>query len=684
MLNEAIINPKSIVVVGGSNNLSKPGGKIVANLKKGSFRGELSVVNPREKEVQSYPSFPSVNELGEVDLAILSIPARFCPETVEELAAKHSTKGFIVISAGFGETDDTGAKLEEILREIVDHHGATLIGPNCIGVITQHYQGVFTLPVPPLDPKGVDLISGSGATAVFIMESGMQHGLRFNQVFSVGNSTQTGVEDVLQHMDETFDPDQSSKIKLLYIEKLTDPRRFLEHSSSLIRKGARIAAIKPGFSKAGSRAASSHTGAVATPDVFVRALFRKAGIVYCSSRTELISVASLFTYKPITGKNIAVITHAGGSAVMLTDSLEKSGLEVPPIAGKEANQLLSHLYPGSSVSNPIDFLATGTADQLGIIIDYVEHKFDHIDAMVVVFGSAGLFDVENVYRVLHVKMDVCDKPIYPVLPSVVNAHKEIEYFLAQGRVNFPDEVELGVALGEVMHTPQPSMLDCKMPPVDTAAIQNTLKAKQNEMLSPKEIEHLLEAAGINMVREFEVQTLKQALEAFEKIGSKVAMKVIGPVHKTDIGGVSLNIASTKAVEREFNRLFKLPGATGVLIQPMLKGRELYAGAIKEGAFGHLVMCGLGGINIEVFKDIKAGLSPVSEKEALTMIKRLKSYKILKGYRNQQGIDIQEFAKIISRLSALLEVSPQIVELDLNPIIATENDFWVVDARVRVE
>jgi acetyltransferase len=266
MIHKAIINPESIVVVGASNHLNKPGGKLLNNLIKGSFKGRLSVLNPREDLVQGIRSVKDVEQLEQTDLAILAVPAKYCLTLVETLAKTKGTKGFIIISAGFGEVTAEGKELENQLLEVVEKAGATLIGPNCIGVFNTNYQGVFTTPIPEIDPQGCDLVSSSGATAVFIMEAGIPVGLRFASVFSVGNSAHIGVEDVLEYWDESFDPEKSSKIKLMYIEGIKDPVKLYKHASSLIKKGCRIAAIKSGTSEAGGRAAQSHTGALASSD----------------------------------------------------------------------------------------------------------------------------------------------------------------------------------------------------------------------------------------------------------------------------------------------------------------------------------------------------------------------------------------------------------------------------------
>jgi acetyltransferase len=684
MITEQLINPKSIVVVGGSNTVSKPGGKVLFNLKDGHFKGDIYVVNPKEPEVQGLKAYADVKDLPQVDLAIIAIAAKFCIETVEVLVKQKNTKAFIILSAGFSEENEEGAKIEKRIVEIINSVNGSLIGPNCIGFLNSNYSGVFTLPIPKLDPLGCDFISGSGATAVFIMESGITKGLTFSSVYSVGNSAQMGVEEVLKNMDESFDPVHSSKVKLLYIENVKKPDMLLKHASSLIRKGCRIAAIKSGSSDAGSRAASSHTGALASPDVAVDALFRKAGIVRCYSRDEITTVASIFMHKELKGKNIAIVTHAGGPAVMLTDSLSNGGLEVPHIEGPKSKELLTKLYAGSSVANPIDFLATGTAEQLGTIIDYCENDFDNIDAMIVIFGNPGLTDIFDVFNLLDQKMKTCKKPIFPVLPSIINSKDEIADFLSKGRINFPEEVSLGNALSRIYYTPKPAPEKIELPKIDTAKIRNIIDKAENGYLSPDGVQSLLDAVGIPRAGEAVVISKEDALKAAEKLGYPVVMKVVGPVHKSDVGGVVLNVKEAATVGNEFERMIKIKDTTAILIQPMLSGIELFAGAKKEDKFGHMVLCGLGGIFIEVLKDVNAGLAPLTKDEASKMITSLKSYGIIKGARGQEGVNEEIFTDIVVRLSALVTVAPEIFEMDLNPLLGKKDKVVAVDARIRIE
>ena len=685
MINRQLLHPESIVVVGGSNNVHKPGGALVRNLISGGYKGILRIVNPKEDEVQGVKVFHDISELPPTDLAVLVIPAPACPAAVDLLASQKEVRAFIIISAGFGEETKAGAELERHILDTCEKYGAALIGPNCIGLMNACHHSVFTKPIPTLHEKGVDFISGSGATAVFILESAVMKGLPFNSVWSVGNGKQIGIEDVLQYMDENFDPERDSHIKLLYIENINNPDKLLFHASSLIRKGCRIAAIKAGSSESGSRAASSHTGAIASSDSAVEALFRKAGIVRCFSREELTTVGCIFTLPPLTGRNFAIVTHAGGPGVMLTDALSKGGLNVPKLEGPEADELKSKLFPGSSVSNPIDILATGTPEHLALAIDYCENRFEGIDAIFVIFGTPGLVQLYEAYDVLHKKILECKKPIFPILPCLNTAGPEVAEFLKKGHVNFSDEVTLATALTQVMKTPQPASPEIELFGVDVPRIREVIeRIDGNGYISPGHVHELLECAGIPMVSE-KVSDDKAELTAFaEKVGYPVVAKVVGPVHKSDVGGVALNIRTAEHLALEFDRMMRIEGATGVMVQKMLKGRELFIGAKYEPRFGHIVLCGLGGIFVEVLKDVSSGLAPLSYDEAYSMIRSLRAYKIIKGTRGQKGVNEKKYAEIIVRLSTLLRFATEIKEMDINPLLADEDDVVAVDARIRIE
>lgn len=684
MINQQLINPRSIVVVGGSNNTLKPGGSALWNLIHGSYSGHLYVVNAKEDVVQDRKCYHDVSEIPPADLAIISIPACSCLDVIDVLLTQKGVKAFIVYSAGFGEETPEGAELERQILEKINEAQACLLGPNCSGLINTNHQSLFTQPMPKIDSKGVDMVSSSGGTASFIIESSKNIGLRFNSVWTVGNATQNGVEDVLQYMDESFDSETSSRIKLLYIETIRNPDKLLKHTSSLIQKGCHIAAIKSGTTKSGGRAAASHTGAIASSDLAVEALFRKAGIIRCYSREELATVGAVLSLKPLKGKNLAIISHAGGPAVILTDALSRAGINVPEMPREIAEGLKKQLLSGSSVSNPIDLLGTGTGKHLGLAIDYCIENFKEIDGIAVIYGNPGVTKVMEAYNVLDEKIKTSPIPIYPILPSVVMAAEETSVFVNKGHVNFADEVVLATALSKVVSTAPPLSSQIPIPEIDIPAIQQLIQNQKDGWLPPAQVRKLLEMVGIPCVNQFVSAKKEEILTQAEKIGYPVVLKVVGPLHKSSVGGVRTNINAPEFLAREVDRMMQISEATAVMIQPMLGGKELFIGAKYEPTFGHVLLCGLGGIFVDILKDVASGLAPLNFAEAYSMVRSLKSYKIIRGARGQKGINEDKFVELIVRLSVLLRYATEIKELDINPLLATETEIIAVDSRMLIQ
>jgi len=635
MIHTALFDPKSIVVVGGSDNTKSPGGSALQNLISNKYKGSLYVVNPKQKSVQGMTCYASCNDLPNVNLAIIAISASHTSPIVKILTEQKNTKAFIIYSAGFSEKNEEGKQLEEQIVSLINKAGGSLLGPNNIGLINQNYAGIFTKPIPKLNSTGIDLISGSGATAVFILEAAIKMGLPFSSIISVGNSAQIGVEEILEYLDFTFNLEKSSPVKILYIESIKRPDKFLKHTLSLIKKGCKIAAIN-------------------------------------------------FMHKPLKGNRIAIITHAGGPAVMLTDCLSKNYMKIPQITGKESNQLLEKLYSGSSVSNPIDFLATGTAKQLDTIITYCNTKFKNIDAMVVIFGSPGLTTANEAYEVIDKHMKSDSKPIYPILPSVINVKQDIESFISKGHILFTDEVVFGNSLAKIYNnTLNIVEQNGSLPQLDNKAIKNNIPISFNGYLPEKKATNILKTIGINTVNEFVLKSEEDIYKNAQIISYPAVLKVVGPIHKTDIGGVLLNIKDISGLKKGFHDLMKIENAKGILIQPMLNGLELFIGIKREVNFGAMIMFGIGGIFIEIVKDFQFALAPISSNEALKLIKKLKAYPILKGYRGANGINIEKFANYICLISLLAYQFPEIEELDLNPLIANDKSITCVDARIKI-
>ncbi len=678
MIHRAVFSPNSLVVVGASKDTAKVGGKVLENILSSPFRGALYGINPQAAHVQGVPC-PTLDDLPNVDLAIIAVPATHIPMYMEELAARKQTRGFIVLSAGFSEMGPEGAALQKSLVDIADRYGASLIGPNCTGVLTRNYAGIFAGPIPELSSDGCDLASGSGATAAFLLEQGITMGVRFSQVITVGNSAQIGVEEVVAHWDESYVPGSSSRVKVLYMESITRPQKLLAHCISLIAKGCRICAVKAGSSSAGSRAASSHTGAMAGNDEFTEALFRKAGVIRCRGREELITVAAACMFPPMEGNRMAVVTHAGGPGVMLTDALSSWGIEVPKLAGSAVDELEKRLHHGSSVANPIDFLATGTAAQLGDILTVLEDHVPEIDAVSVIFGSPGLTDIDDVLEVLSRHVESSRKPVFPILPSTVTAKREIAAFISRGMPCFPDDVVFGDAIGRIRsvrklehtisHVPHRI---CPLP---------ELHPDDHGYLPPHEAAQLLDLAGIPRVQETWVSILDDLDDV--DIPFPWAMKGIGIIHKSDSGAVVLGIRDGDAARKAAQDILAIPGITGMLIQEMAEGMEFFCGVSRDDQFGHMLMAGLGGVFVETLKDTASELVPVQHSEAEAMLRRLRSWPIIQGVRGQPGLDRDGLIDIMVNVSSLVSCIPEICEMDINPVMVSAHGAVSVDCRIRL-
>jgi acetyltransferase len=678
VLHPNLLDPKSIVVVGGSDHLDHLGGSVLKNLLDQEYLGKLMAINPKRSEVQGIRCYPNAEEFPGADLAIIAIPAEISYDTIRILSEK-GTRAFLLFSAGFSECGKEGRKLEKKIHALLEKNGSVLLGPNNIGLINRNYAGIFTRPIPKLDPDGVDFVSGSGATAVFTIEAAMQMGLRFNSLYTVGNSMQIGIEEILEYWDQTHGTGQHSLIKMIYMEGIRNPSKFLRHCISLRKKGCRILALKAGVTDAGVKAASSHTGAMATDDLYVQALFDHAGIIRCNSRYGLVATASVLHGSKGRPSRFAIVTHAGGPGVITTDSLTKHGLQVPTLSLEESEHLASMLYPGAACSNPIDILATGTAEQLGKVIDYCDREVDEIDGIIVIFGSPGLRSVEDAITCIEQKIKHCIKPVFPVLPSVINVKDEIAGFIKNGNVAFFDESLLAQGLRKVNEAGDPR----EMPELSDKSSQssNLPRGSQPGYMDSITTFQLIRDAGIQVVESLCFDSKAELAEAKKKIQFPVAAKSEGLVHKSDQGGVELNINDMEGLHLAFDRLTAIPDATGIMVQQMLQGQEIFIGSKRIEGFPPLVFCGFGGIYLEVVRDLAYGFAPMAKDQAKDMLERLKMYKVLSGMRGQKGVDLDKLADAIVKLSLFVYRNPRIVELDINPLMASEKDLIAVDARI---
>lgn len=680
---EFLFKPRSIVVVGASNDEFKPGGRVTKNIKEYGYKGDLWPVNPKSNTIMGLPAYPSIEALpGNPDLAIIAIPSAGVRSALESLAAK-GTNAVIILTAGFGEKDEKGKAEERRFLEIAGKVNMGIVGPNCSGFMTTSYAGKFTGIMPKLEKKTIDIVSGSGATVDYLMEQATFRGLSFSNVVNMGNSIQLCVEDVIEMLDKNYGPD-SAPIMIVYMESLKKPEKLLIHARSLTQKGCTLVGVKSGVTAAGEKAAASHTGAMATDDKAVQALFDKAGIIRVKSKMELIDVTCALTAAkgPLKGKKACVITDAGGPGVMLSDELSRQGLELTRFRENTRKRLSELLPPEASYANPIDCLPSRTGDLIKKIFTILEEEEKgNIDVIAVITGNSGMSDNWEIYQEIVNGMNKCPIPIIPVLSSATTCEGLIARVRNQGKFYFQDEVPIGYALGKIVNRPLIFEPEEGIGNYNRDKIRAVLESEKSEALSAGGVREMLNAAGFLLPLQREIFKRKDFAAACAGISFPLALKVIGPMHKSDLGGVKTGIQNQSDADNAWDNLMAITGAEGVMIQKMISGTEVIMGAVRQKGYGHMVMFGLGGIYTEVLKDISFSLAPLAMGESERMIRGLRSFPIIEGVRGQRGLSIEILSEYLVRLGRLVMDFPQIREIDLNPVKGFGEDLYVVDARI---
>lgn len=685
---KSITAPENIVVIGASNDASKPGGSVTKNIINGNYQGILRVVNPKNPSIMGLPAFKSIADLPDgLDLAIIAIPAPWVHQALLDLAEKH-THTVMIMTAGFGEVSEKGKEEERKFIEIANKHDMTIIGPNCVGILTPQYSGKFAGIIPRLKKGTIDLISASGATVDYMMEQAEVRGLKFSNVISLGNSIQQGVEDLLA-LTDIGHHENSARIIMIYMESVKKPKKLMKHARSLIQKGCTIIGIKSGVTVAGKRAASSHTGAMSTSDTAVQALFDKSGIIRVYSKREMIDVGCVLSLigNQVRGNRACVVTDAGGPGVMLSDELNRQGWELPVLKKATQEKLLKYLPQHSSAINPIDCLPPQTADKTrGVFEVLAAEEKENLDVIIILAGNSMLFDVWGVYHEIVNGINNSPIPVIPVLSAQTTTVDLLNDVKSLGKSFFYDEVSAGHALGKILNRPSISEIDPDHQTIDDYDYHKIKNILDNcdTVLTPQECSSLLTAAGIETPHQVEVYQADELSRACDEIGFPLVMKLIGPLHKSDVGGVKVNVQSFEDAHLIWKQMMNIQGAKGILLQQMILGTETIIGVSKEDEFGHLVMFGLGGIYTEVLKDVSFSLCPISEKEGMDMIQRIRSFKLLEGIRGEEGVSVKILADYLVRMAKLVTDFPQIGEIDLNPIKGTGNDLYAVDSRIIID
>ena len=552
-----IIHPKSIAVVGASNSVNKPGGSVTRNIIENNFTGTLYLVNKSGENVRGMSTYTTVEALpGEIDLGIIVVPGAGVHQAMVELIQK-KCKTIIVLTAGFGETDEKGRIEERRLVELAEQHGVTMIGPNCVGIITPHYCGKFAGIVPKMKKGSIDVISASGATVDYLMEQADVRGLKFDNVITLGNSAHYGVEDVIELLDETHSSEHAP-VKFIYIETVKKPQKLLKHARSLTKKGCVLVGIKSGVTDDGSRAAASHTGAMASSDTAVQALFDKAGIIRVKSKYELVEVGcALHGLKNKTNlQKIGIITDAGGPGVMCADELNKYGVSIPRLRETTQSKVAGCLPKYATVTNPIDCLPTQTGKQIADVVKVLDDEKEDIDAVVVLTGNSTLFDKWECYSAIAGCMDNCSIPLLPVLSAVTTSADLIDRFKKEGRTYFVEEVNLGSALGKLANRSALYEPESALKNYDKKKIAAILEGCKGVLPARKCIE-LLDAVGVGQPKQCIATNVEELAARAKALAFPVVAKIIGPLHKSEVGGVIVGIANVDELVSAWQRLSQI-------------------------------------------------------------------------------------------------------------------------------
>ena len=699
------LKPNSIAVIGASRRPGTIGNQLFHNLLLQGFPGPVYPVNPNAPVVASVKAYPSILEVpGEVDLALVVVPADLVQSMVEQCGRK-GVRGIVVISAGFGESGEGGAEKQKLIVEVARRYGMRLVGPNCMGVINTdpevNLNGTFAPVFPPAG--NIAMCSQSGALGIAILEYAKSLNLGLSSFISIGNRADVSNNDLIQYWED----DPATKIILLYLESFGNPREFG-------RVARRVAAVKPivavksGRTAAGKRAAASHTGALASAEVASEALFRQAGMIRVDTLEELFDVANLLSHQPIPrGRRVAVLTNGGGPGIMTADACSARGLELPLLSEKTVAQFKKILPNGAAITNPVDMTAGAGPDEYRQVLQTFLEE-DYIDIVIVIFIPPIVTHPEEVAQAIREMAPAFRRQGKTVVASFMGA-RGVSWELGSREEGYIPSFTFPEATATVLAKACEYGEWVKKPKGMIPRFDDINKEKAEEIIkkalpsAPGKPVWLEAAATLELFQHYGIRTaptrlavtVGQAALAAREIGFPAVIKLLSRTitHKTEVEGVKVNLKSEGEVEQAFlelrenlTRLGKVAEMQGVIVQKMVpKGVEVIIGVTQDPSFGPLLMFGLGGIYAELFKDVAFRLHPLTDIDSQEIIRSVKAFELLKGWRGSPPSDISSVENLLCRISALIEDHPRIAELDLNPVIVQEEGqgCQVVDARILI-
>jgi acetyl coenzyme A synthetase (ADP forming)-like protein len=691
---EALFSPGSVAVVGASANPDKLGYIVLDNMLRYGYTGDVYPINPNANQILGRPCYKRVSEVpGPVDLAVIAVPNKFVTEVMQDCGEK-KVAAAIIITAGFREAGAEGRQMEREVIEAAKASGIRVVGPNCLGVIDTN-SGLNASFAAGMPYRGnISFMSQSGALCTGILDWAAVNGLGFSSFVSLGNKGDLNETDFL----EVWREDENTSVVMAYLEGVVDGDAFMNAARKLTRTKPFIA-VKSGTTSAGSRAVSSHTGTLAGSDVAYETAFRQTGIIRARSVSELFAYSTALAYQPLPeGRRVGIITNAGGPGIMATDACERSGLQLATLSPETVSHLQEVLPPAANHYNPIDVLGDARADRYAAALQ-AALKDPGVDAIIVLLTPQAMTEIERTAEEVVAASDSSEKPVLACFMGAkhVAAGNKI---LGAGRIpfyGFPEEaadaLRVMVQQKEWIDTeyeaPVRITADRERAAMTLLAAQKAGRLKLNEM----EARQIVAAYGLALPQSFLAFSADQAAEYAAEIGYPVVMKVISPdiLHKSDMGGVVVGIEDEKAVRHTYQDILirarrYMPDADiwGVAVQEMVEmGKEIILGVTKDPTFGHMIMFGLGGIYVEVLKDVQFGIAPLGRDQAKQMITSLRSYPLLAGVRGEQPSDIDALVDCLLRVSQMVADLPQIVELDINPLFAyaAGKGVMAVDARI---
>lgn len=698
--------PRAVAIVGASRNPANIGTRLLQAAVDAGFQGALYPINPKAAVIGSLRAYPSVRDLPEApELAVIAVPRDAVLEVIDDCAAR-GVRAVVVITAGFAEIGAEGRELQRLLLEKVRGHGMRMVGPNCLGLLNTDPAVRLNASFAPDFPRPgcIAFSSQSGALGLAIMALARQRGLGLSSFVSVGNKADVSGNDLLQY----WEVDSRTDVVLLYLESFGNPRRFGRIASRVSRHKP-IVAVKAGRTNAGKRAASSHTAALAASDVAVDALFHQTGVIRADTLDEMFDLAAALSAQPLPqGRRVAILTNAGGLGILCADTCEANDLFVQELSEATRTQLKAFLPTTASVANPIDMIASATAENFRTATEILLRD-PQVDAVIVLTIHVGLADISAIASGILAGVVTAraaggaGKPVFTCIMDGEKLNNDGDPRKVERLPNYAFPENAARVLGKLANYAEwrqqppgviPDFDDIQVHPA-RALCQSILRDRGAGWLGAEEVRTVLKSFGLPLPRSAICRTTEETVQAARGIGFPVALKLASRqiVHKTEFGGVQLNLQDEVAVRRAFaairDRLIeanRLEDFDGVLVQPMIGGGvELMIGVTEDPSFGPLIGFGLGGIHVEILKDVCFRVTPVSDRDAKEMIRSIRGFRLLEGYRGHPPADIAAIEELLLRVARLVEELPDISELDLNPVIALPpgQGCWIVDARIRL-